>query len=315
MRPLLLAWLLAWPTAAFAWGRSAVGTTGAPFLRLGPGARPIALGEAYTAATDDALSMFWNPAGLTRVRGSAASFMHAAYLGSSYFDYGAYARSLGSAGTVGVSVQYFSVGPISGYDAAGTDSGSFTPNDLAVAAGYARRFSDTGPLGGYSAGFAVKRVRSTIIATAQTEAVDLGLQSPSCLDGRLRWGLAASNLGGRLKYERDGEPLPTTLKAGAEYRPNERWLLAADLASPRSNAPYGAFGAEYRYPVSARLAVAGRAGYNTAAVSDVGGFTGASFGMGLDVGGFASDFAFVPFGALGEAYRLSLSMRFGEPAG
>ena len=41
-----------------------VGTAVAQFLEIGVGAQANALGQAYTAMTDDAGSVFWNPAGL-----------------------------------------------------------------------------------------------------------------------------------------------------------------------------------------------------------------------------------------------------------
>ena len=44
-----------------------VGTVGFKFLDVGVGARPLAMGEAYTAMADDASSVFWNPAGVANV--------------------------------------------------------------------------------------------------------------------------------------------------------------------------------------------------------------------------------------------------------
>ena len=43
------------------------GDYAADFLRIGVGARPLAMGEAYTAMADDASSVFWNPAGVANV--------------------------------------------------------------------------------------------------------------------------------------------------------------------------------------------------------------------------------------------------------
>ena len=44
---------------------SATGTTGAQFLRICPGARPAALGGAFTAVTDDANAVAYNPASIS----------------------------------------------------------------------------------------------------------------------------------------------------------------------------------------------------------------------------------------------------------
>jgi len=40
------------------------GTTGATFLKLGVGSRPVAMGEAFVAVADDINALFWNPSGL-----------------------------------------------------------------------------------------------------------------------------------------------------------------------------------------------------------------------------------------------------------
>jgi hypothetical protein len=40
------------------------GTTAHQFLELGFGARAVAMGEAYTAVSDDVYTIFYNPVGL-----------------------------------------------------------------------------------------------------------------------------------------------------------------------------------------------------------------------------------------------------------
>ena len=52
-----------------------------------------------------------------------------------------------------------------------------------------------------------------------------------------------------------------------------------------------------------------RAGYRSD--TDVEGFSGISIGSGLELGRAAFDFAWVPFGELGNAYRFSLHLKFG----
>src|ERR1700691_1797729 len=95
------------------------GTTTAEFLSLGVGARAVAMGQAYSAAADDATALYWNPAALTNVKGGQVTLMHAAYIASSYYDYAAAAKNLGSYGAVGAGLQYFSLGGINGTDASG----------------------------------------------------------------------------------------------------------------------------------------------------------------------------------------------------
>ncbi len=54
----------------------AAGNAGLAFLKIGVGARSTAMGEAYTAAGDDATSFYWNPAGSAWVTSRQAHFTH-----------------------------------------------------------------------------------------------------------------------------------------------------------------------------------------------------------------------------------------------
>ncbi len=47
--------------------KEAIGTTSADFLNLPIGARAAAMGGAYTAISEDASGIFWNPAGLVQI--------------------------------------------------------------------------------------------------------------------------------------------------------------------------------------------------------------------------------------------------------
>ncbi|MGQ9707961.1 MAG: hypothetical protein ACUVUR_03690, partial [bacterium] len=47
--------------AGAGFGPSATGFT---FMKLGVGARPVAMGQAFTGVADDANALFYNPAGL-----------------------------------------------------------------------------------------------------------------------------------------------------------------------------------------------------------------------------------------------------------
>ena len=47
---------------------SKTGTTAAQFLKIGIGARALAMGGAYSAVSDDATALYWNPAGLSSMK-------------------------------------------------------------------------------------------------------------------------------------------------------------------------------------------------------------------------------------------------------
>jgi len=91
-----------------------VGLGGLSFLKVGQGARPAAMGDAYTAVADDINAVFWNPAGLTEIRGTAWTATYTSWLVDSYFFSAAVAHNTGSnkGGVLGASVIAFRTGDI-----------------------------------------------------------------------------------------------------------------------------------------------------------------------------------------------------------
>lgn len=303
-RTLALAILLAAPSARAAFDSSSVGTTSGIFLQMPAGARAAAMGEAQAAAVDDATAVSWNPAALTRVAHRSVTLMHAAYVADTSYDYAAYAQNLGRLGAVGGALRYFTAGRISETDATGTEVGSFSPRDVALAGAYARPL-----LWGVSGGVAVKYIDSRILNTARTASADFGLLAASTPVRGLSLGLCVSDLGGTLRYEQQAENLTTTIRFGTAWT-RAGWTLAGDAVLPRNNAPYGAFGLERTAALWGDWHGALRAGFNTRSLGDISGFVGPAFGLGFGKGGVRFDYAFVPLGGLGSSHRVSLNFAF-----
>jgi hypothetical protein len=58
--------ILLWTDKLYAEGST--GTSGADFLELGVGSRPLSMAEAFTAEVGDINSLYYNPAGLGSLR-------------------------------------------------------------------------------------------------------------------------------------------------------------------------------------------------------------------------------------------------------
>ncbi|MBI3552028.1 MAG: PorV/PorQ family protein [Elusimicrobia bacterium] len=309
--PVLVLALLPGTLFAQSFSGSAKGTTAADFLQLGVGGRAMGMGGAFSAIADDASALYWNPAGLTNIEKRSATFMHASYLQSSFFDYAAYGQNLGKYGAAGGSLQYLNAGQITQTDANFNPIGTFSPYDMALTFGYAHKLTGVAPaLDGAAVGGSIKYIRSAIINTAQTTAFDVGMLSPFYFNHKLRLAFTMTNLGGTLKYEQTAENLPLTMTAGGAYHITDRWLTSLDLGIPRGNSPYVAAGTEYLFPLKDTWSFAGRLGYNSRNVGDVSGVTGVSVGVGLGAHGLNFDYSFVPYGSLGITNRFSVSAKF-----
>ena len=278
------------------------GTSGAAILGFGVGARAIAMGEAYTAQSDDASSLYWNPAGLAIMNQSQASFMYnQSYQGLSFnnasvavpFEYGG----------IGTSLSYLSYGSINGYDTAGAPTGNVSAYSgvATVGAGWYG-----GPL---SLGVNTKLIREYLADTgANAVAVDFGAiwtcQQP-IWDATLRLAATVRNLGTGLTFINQTDPLPEEWRLGAALVQlmNSRLNLSADIGKQRDLSPSAYVGAEYWIIPFIAL----RAGY--AGTEQAG--SGLRAGLGLRIRDVSFDYAYGGFGDLGLSNRFELSMRFG----
>ena len=118
--------------SAAGFDNSAVGTSSGQFLKLGAGSRGMAMGEACSAAADDAGAVYWNPAALLQIESSSVVLMHAVYLDTIFYDFAAFGRKLKNNTAWGAGLQYLSVGSIAETDGLGLETGKFNPHDYAL---------------------------------------------------------------------------------------------------------------------------------------------------------------------------------------
>lgn len=295
------------------------GSTAAAFLKLGAGARAAALAGAFTGVPGDPFAIYWNPAGLAYSGPERGlGFFHNEYfqdLGQEFLAYTAPSRR----GVWGLGLNYFYAGGglerRSGLNEAdpvnpiSPPEGEFGAYDLALSGGYARRLRD-----GYSAGAAVKLIRQSIDdERGYSAALDLGLlREFAWRGGDYTAGLAVLNLGPGIKFSERRYGLPLVFKAGLSRRLDERGaLLSVEADKPVDN--YLALAAGVEYPLTSRLAL--RTGYRYRLHgNELGAWSGFSAGAGVAFDRLTFDYAFTPFGVLGNSHRFSVNLRFGEAA-
>lgn len=304
MKNLLSKILLILLTTAIQAKAGAKGTTTANFLKQGAGARAVAIGDAVTSNIKDADALYWNPAAMTNIEGWSASFTHAAYLESSNFDHAGLAKRIGEKSVFGLHGHFFSAGDIDTRDTSGTLTGSIDPTDLALTMGIAREIA-----AGFSLGVGAKMIRSKLVDTASTWAMDAGVLSPRYGNNKFISALAVTNVGPGLKFEQERDDLPMQVTAGNTFFITEKWMASADVLFPKDNDAGLGFGTEYNLTLNEKAKLAMRGGYNTLTASDNDGLGGVSLGLGFSYGRLNVDYAMSLFDDLGTAHLISISLR------
>ena len=281
-----------------------LGTTSAAFLKLGAGARPTAMGNCYAGVADDSTAIYWNPAGLAQIdaKNGTASLMHAVWFEDIFYDWASYAVPIKNLGVFGIGVQYLSYGNLDQTDNTGLNTGTFSPTDMAVSLAWAKNIK------GFDVGLNLKYISSTIVNTATAYAADVGVMK-KLMDDKLSLGASVQNMGTELKYVSDKESLPFNIKVGGAYKLKSNWLGVLDINAPIDGPAYYGAGTEYVQKLSGKLEISGRAGYNTENIN-TGGLNGFTVGLGIKYLDYSLDYAFVPYGDLGNTNRISLTVAF-----
>lgn len=283
-----------------------VGTSGAQFLKIGAGARPVGMGETFTGVADDINAVAWNPAGLGRLESPAFTAMHTQWLQASNFAFLAAAYPF-HFGTIGVSMTSLTVDKIDrrAGDTFAPDS-SFDSMDSAYTLSYGMGLGEK-----VSAGLNLTSIRQKIdTVSASAVAGDAGLLWKTPVN-KLTLGASVRHFGSKVKFVEESDPLPMTMSVGFGYKAlGDRLTMGLDLNQPRDNNMKFGVGAEFRQPMAWQMAGSLRGGYNSANTDPTSGLTGVSFGMGLSWRNVAFDMAWVPYGILGNTFRYAFLVKF-----
>jgi len=336
------------------------GGSSVPFLTISPDARASGMGETGVAIADNINAIFWNPGGLgfldyfksginmddktkdvpfREVSLSVSPWLPQfnADLFYSYMAIGQYIPEID--GTLAFNFVLMNLGEFTRTAENGQPLGKFTSNEFTAGLSYGTIVApDLG------VGVSLRYIRSNLIPTAQSSGgsgtgvsvgFDLGvLWKPSDLkvlgldmEDNLSLGVNLQNVGPKMTYIREADPLPTKLRMGAAYTVTKDEFndlkFAVDVAKllvrrdslgshtiPRSfvtawENPGVEFslGAEYWY----EQIIALRAGYFTEP-RGLGGRRYWNFGAGIRYDMFNLDFSFI--NSVDANSPLSNTMRF-----
>lgn len=270
------------------------GDRSAAFLTLPQGARPIAMGEAFTAVSGDIYSHHWNPAGLADLGGWAATATFTPTYLDMYYGYLAGAKSWRRT-ALGLAVSFFDYGSMDGLDEHARSTAPFEASDLAVNLGFAYRLPRQKLLLGTSARLFSQKIENE---SASSFMLDLGAVKKL---SRFTLGASARNLGPGPKFVQESSSLPITFSLGATYYLHNLPLTPAlAIEAPLDDAPTVAAGLEYW--LMGHLAL--RAGLKTE--RDAGILSWLRAGFGIDYQGIKLDYAVIPSQDIGYTHAISI---------
>lgn len=209
-------------------------TTAVPFLLIAPDARGGSMGDAGASSAPDVNSMHYNPAKYAFIEkdmGFAISYSPwlRALVNDISLGYLAGYRKLDDANALAFELRYFSLGDITFTDKLGNTLNTFSPNEFAVSAAYARKFSDY-----ISGAMSLRYIYSNLTGgifvggteskPGQSVAADLSFyyQKPVELesgDGQFAFGANISNMGAKISYTETTQRdfIPINLRLGPSF--------------------------------------------------------------------------------------------------
>lgn len=275
------------------------GKTGLSFLKIGIDARAVGMGEAYTAVSEDASAVYWNPAGLMNSTHSNVLFNHNEWILDVQGEFAAVSL-IRKNSAWGFHLRSFNIGEIEVRDIPTTRPLENTSaHYISAGVSYARRMTKN-----FNAGLTMKYLFEKIFVESATGfALDLGLSYQPPLPD-LKIGATLQNLGKMGKLENEETSLPVIARVGFLYRlplkgKSIEARLAADVVKPSSENIRMHLGTE----VLVWKQIALRGGY-------LFGYEARDFSLGLGFlrSAIRFDYGITPFGDdLGTTHRFSVN--------
>lgn len=214
---------------------SRVISTAVPFVTISPDARSGGMGDVGVATSPDAYSMFWNPA---KYAFSDKSFGfgigYVPWLRGLVNDIGLASvvgfGKIGDKQAVAASLRFFSMGSVMFTNDVGQELGEVKPNEWAIDATYARKFSRE-----FSGAVAARFIYSNLVPVNYTSydvrpgtsiAADVAIYYHHPMEVRglsgasIDVGLDISNIGNKMSYSSTSvvrDFIPTTLRLGPSF--------------------------------------------------------------------------------------------------
>ncbi len=274
------------------------GITSAQFLELGVGPRAVGMGESFCGVSDDVSTIYWNPAGLAQLTDMQIILMHNEWFQGIRSEFVGFSYPFeDELAAIGVGLTFLNIDNMLGRDEDGIQTHSFISNDRAIIVSGAKVIDWIPSL---MIGCSVKFIKQSLEKEeADGIAYDIGFFYKTPIN-KLTLGFAVQNIGEGIKFVNEEDELPLNFKLGAAYKLlHDQILISCDLNQPSTD--------EFRVNTGLEWVVwemiEFRAGYNSNSATD----SGITAGVGLKLKRFNLDYAFVPYGILGNTQRVSVT--------
>ena len=210
-------------------------TTAVPFLMIAPDARSGGMGDIGVSTTPDAYSLYWNPAKYAFIeKDFGAGIGYVPWLRGLVNDIGLASVSgykrFGDKQAIALSLRFFSMGEVMFTNDVGQELGAVKPNEWAIDATYARKFTRT-----LSGAVAFRFIYSNLVPANYTKydvspgmsgAADIALYYHKELEIKglsgawINFGFNISNIGAKISYSSSStlrDFIPTNLRIGPSF--------------------------------------------------------------------------------------------------
>lgn len=212
-------------TIGYAGAGNRTGTSGAAELLIPVGTRDIAMGGASISTASGIDALFWNPAGVARMKNSAGLYVsHMNYIADIGVDYGAVSANFEGLGILSLSIKSLSIGDIIRTTTQNPDGTgqTFRPQFFTVGLTYSRQLSDRIAVG-VTTNLISERM-ADVSASGVAFNVGVTYDNLGSVDG-LSMGVVVKNIGPQMKF--DGTGLLAQASVAGQNRPPQFYQIEA----------------------------------------------------------------------------------------
>lgn len=280
------------------------GNTSAQFLKITPGCRAAAMGDTAVVTGGSIESLFYNPAGLGALDYIEIMAGYSKWIEDMNYSSAAMGISLGQAGTAGIGFTGLFYGdiPVITKKSGGEweERGNTMASDMCLQIGYGKTIG-----GILSAGIGAKMINQVLESeNAKSYGMDIGC-TVRLSGGRLGAGAAVQNIGTKAKFMRDSYELPRVIRAGLSYEAvkteKQSALIGVEIKKASDENIIYSAGLEYAYSSVIYIRGGYRLGHDVSTYT-AGGGVRVPYGKNF----IKADYAYEPYGILGEIHRLGL---------